>query len=354
MGALTPEFLMDLESRMQVITENDYARLSSNLWWSRLMKKKTTGARRELLAWLLSTAQIVDTGPKGGKVGYDEILSQMTEFETTFAGRGLKIHKSQLEDTDGDGADAAMKWSGDIGAYMAYWPQKQCVKLLKNGHLTDSKSYDAVEFFSKAHPVNPQNTGKGTFANLFSGAAASTPSTDPNDAGYPGACPIDDSVSVDVALANLSKIVAYIEGIKMPNGEDPRFLRPVGILAPPRMRQRVVQLTNAKFIAQAASSGGGSGDVEALIQSFGFSQPILAQELSGFESDTTFFLICEELSSTQLGGLVYIEREAFKIQYYTGAQLPDLARMNELEWLTQGRYAAGYGHPFCLFKCKAT
>lgn len=345
MGAITPQFLMDLESRMQVITENEYVRLSSNSWWPKFMRKRTTEARRDVLTWLLTTAQIEDTGPQGGKMSYDEILSQQTEFETKFAGRGLRIHKSQLEDTDGNGVDLAVKWSGDIGAYMGYWAQKQLVKLIKAGHNADAVSYDKVPFFSASHPTNPFDVGVGTYSNVFTGAAAGV---------YPGACPIDDSVNVDVALGNLSKIYAYVEGLKMPNGEDPRFLTPCAILAPPRMRSRVTQLLNAKVIAQSATGGAGSADVEALISSFGFEAPTIAQELSGFENDTTFFVACRELTSSQLGAFVFIEREQFKINYYTGAQLPDFNRTNLLEWQTQGRYAAGYGHPFTIFKCKGT
>lgn len=345
MGALTPEYLMDLESRMQVITENEYAKLASNLWWPRLMRKKTTGARRDILAWLLSTAQIDDTGPQGGKMFYDEVLAQMTEYETTFAGRGLRLAKSQLEDTDENGVAMAVKWSGDVGSYMAYWPQKKLVKLVKDGHLAASQSYDKVPFFSASHPVNPFDTGKGVYANLFTGVASGS---------YPGACPIDDSVTVDVALVNLAKVFAYIESIKMPNGEDPRFLRPRCILHGPRMRRRVTQLTKAKYIAQAAASGGGSADIEAVVNDFDFDSPICAAELAGYESDTTWFVVCEELNTSQLGGFLYIEREAFSINYYTGAQLPNLNRTNLLEWQTQGRYAAGYGHPFTIFKVKAT
>ena len=121
------------------------------------------------------------------------------------------------------------------------------------------------------------------------------------------------------------------------------------------MQARLAQLTNAKFIAQAASSGGGSGDVEALIASFGFVEPVIADELAGWENDTTWFLACEEITSDQLGAFLYIDREPFKINYYTGAGGgtgvdANLGRMNELEWQCQGRNGTGYGHPFLMFK----
>jgi hypothetical protein len=355
MGAITPEFLMDLESRMQVVTENEYLRLASNVWWPLVMKKRPTGSRREILAWLISTAMIEDIGPKGGKLGYDEILSKTMEIETTFAGKGLKLHRAQLEDTDGNGVDLAVKWSGDIGAYMGYWPQKKATYILKNGHTTTTPAtvaYDGLSFFNAAHFVNAIDATAGTYANIFTGAPAAASGLTP---AYPGTCPIDDSVSVDTALTNLSKVVAYIKSIKMPNGEDPRFLRPTQLIVPPRMQQRATQLTNAKFIAQSAGGGSaGSGDVEKVIASFGFTQPTVADELAGFESDTTCFLVCEQMSESQLGGIVYVEREAFSITYYTGQTLPDFRRNQELEWITQGRYGVQVGHPFTIFKLKGT
>lgn len=365
MPALTPQFLMDFESRMQVIQEREYTRLASNMWYSRVMKNRpSSGGRRELLTFMLSTAKIEDYGTAGGKVVFEDLVSKYTEFEQRYAGAGLKLQRAQLVDVDGNGIDLAAQWSADIGAYMGYWPQKQLVSLIKNGATSGYNSYDAVTFFNTAHPVNPFNTGYGTFSNIFTSSANSTPSTDPNDAGYPGAVPIDDSVSVDTALTNLSKAVAYIRSIRMPNGEDPRFLRPEIIIAPPRMQQRVTQLTNAKFIAQVASTGSnttsaGTGDVDALIRSFGFVEPIIADELAGFETDTTWFLGCSQIAASQLGAFTYIDREPFRVTYYTGQGGGNgvdaiLDRADELEWHCKGRNVSGYGHPYLFFKCKAS
>lgn len=346
---VTPEFLFDLESRMQVITERDYAAFSRNLWWSRLMKTRESKSRREMLAWLLSTAQIYDMGKDGGNMQFDELVSKTTEFENRFAGAGLKLKKSELEDLDGSGLDLATAWASDIASQMAYWPQKKLVELMKNGHSAGYESYDGKTFFASDHPVNPFNAGAGTFQNIFTGAASGA---------YPGACPIS-GVTIDVARTNLSKIIAYIKGIKMPNGVDPRFLRPRIIVAGPALEETVVQLTSSKYIAQGAASGGGSGDVEAVIQSRNFEPPIIADELGGdFESGTTFFVGCD-MADRQIGPFVYVDREPFKITYYTGegggtGVDRDLSRMDELEWHAKGRNVAGFGHPFLFFKCKAS
>lgn len=351
---LTPQFLFDLQSRMQLATEDEYARLSANLWWSRITKVLPSQSKKEIVSWLLNTAKIEDLEQTGGKVTFEDIVASYTQFEPKFAGTGLRLPKAELEDHDGNGVNLAAHWSRDVGAYAAYWPQKQVASMLKNGESAGYTSYDDVTFFNNAHPLNPYRSSYGTFANVFTGAAASTPSTDPNDAAYPGACPIGDTVTVDVALANLSKAIGYIRSIRMPNGEDPRMLRPVGLIGGPGSMARLAQLTNAKFIAQAASSGGGSGDVEMLIQTLGFTQPIIADELAGFESNGTHFLVCEQLSSSGLGGLVYVEREPFSVRYYDNLSQAELGRMDDLEWHIKGRNVVGYGHPYLIFKLKAS
>jgi hypothetical protein len=352
MPALTPSFVMDFESNMSTITEDEYAAFSGNLWWQKIMRTRPTSSKRELVAWLIATAQIEDIGALGGSMPFADIVSKYTEYTVREAGAGLKLRRAQLEDTDGDGMDAAAKWSGDIGAYMAYWPQKKLVELIKNGHSAGYESYDSVPFFSKLHKVNPF-AGTATFANIFTGAAASVAATDANAAAYPGAAPIDDSVTTDVAFTNLSKVCAYIRSIKMPNNDDPRFLRPAFLLHGPRMAQRTAQLTNAKFLAQAATGGAGSADVEALIKSLGLTEPLCADEFAGFESDTTYWVGCEQMSTRQLGGFVYVEREPFKINYYGPQDEAQLNRIDELEYHCKGRNVAGFGHPFVFFKVKA-
>jgi hypothetical protein len=349
MPALTPTFLMDLESRMSVITEREYNRLNANLWWKQVTKIRGSTGRRDVLTWLLSTAQIKDQG-KGGNIAFDDLVSTLTEIETKFSGAGLKLTKAQLEDTDGGGMDLAGQWSADIGAYMGYWPQKQVTDLLKNGHTASLyTAYDAKAFFASDHPVNPFNTVAGSYANIFTGSSAPASGNTP---AYPGACPIDDGVSTETALINLGKILSYIASIRMPNGDDPRFLRPRAIFTPPRMFPRGVQLTNAKFLAQTAGSAGGSGDVEALIKALGFATPFMVDELAGFESDTTFYVACEQLSSSQLGAVIYTEREPFAINYYGVVDQAVLGRARELEWQCHGRNVVSPGHPYLLFKCK--
>lgn len=351
--ALTPQFLVDLETRMQTISEREYARLTANLWWQQITKVKQSTGKKDILTWLLSTAMIRPL-ENGGKMIFEDLVARYTEVVNKFAGAGLILTKAQLEDTyngivGGEGMDLAGEWSSQIGAYMSYWPQKQVSHLLKNGHTASLYTgYDGKAFFASDHPVNPFNDAAGTFQNIFTSSASGS---------YPGACPIDDSVTTDVALQNMGKIFSYIASIKMPNGEDPRFLRPKALIVPPRMFPRAVQLTQAKFLAQTAGSGaaqGGSGDVEALIKGLGYATPTMADELSGFEDDKTFFVAAEQATSSELGAVVYVERDAFAINFYGTQDQAVLNRKDELEWHAKGRNTVSSGHPYLLFKCKGS
>jgi hypothetical protein len=338
MPALTPSFVMDLESRMSIITEREYERLNNNLWWKSVARLRPATGRREVVVWLLSTAQIHDQGD-GGNISFSDLVSQTTEIENRHAGEGLKLSRAQLEDTDGGGMDLAAQWSADIGAYMAYWPQKLVTHVMKFG--TDPllyNSYTTKPFFAIDHPLNPFKVAAGTYFNLHTGANAGK---------------VDDSVTTDVALAAMSKVFSNICSIKMPNGEDPRMLRPIQIFCGPRLFPRMVQLTSAKFLAQTATGGAASGDVEALIKALGFATPIQVDELAGFENDTTWFVGVDTLATSQLGAVVYSEREAFRINYYGTVDQVTLGRSQELEWQCHGRNVARPGHPFLLHKVLA-
>lgn len=344
MGLLTSSYLVDLETRMKLISNQEYQRLASNVWWPRVAKRRESQTRVERLIWLLETARIQRTGRGGGNVEFEDLLSTSTEIESENAAAGLKIKKEKLDDLDGNGVQIAGEWSRQIGAYAAYWPQKCVAKAI----LANPTAYDGVAFFHATHYVNPYNSALGSYSNLFTGAAAGS---------YPGALPIDASVTLDAAVSNIAKAVAYAATIKMPSGEDPRMLKLGAIMGPPALSTRMTQITNAKYIAQAATGGGAaSADVEAVVRSWGLGEPIVAPELAAAfgGSDTDYYLLMEEVTTNELGGFCYVDREPFSIVYNGPMTDAQLARIREIQWLTEGRNTVAPGHPYLFLKCRST
>lgn len=344
MPAVTVSWLMDFESRMQRIIEAEYLRLvsSENTWWDAITRVRPSQSKRELLAWILNTAYLVDQG-QGGNIEFEDPVMLETEFTVKTAGKGLRLRRQQFEDLDGNGVQLATEWAAQMGAQHGYWPQRQIAALLKAGET--GTTYDGRPFFDTAHPNDGNkdgNTDNGTFANLLVGA------------GYR----IDSGVTLDQAAINLAAVYAKIRKFLMPNGKDPRMLRPAGILCGPAMYPRVSQLLDAKFLAIAAASGGGSGDFTGYTTRMGYGRTTEAPELVESEYDTSYYVILEQLAASQLGAMVYVDREPFSIRYYTGrggglGVDAILDRTDMLEWHSSGRNVAGYGHPFLIVKVKA-
>lgn len=392
MPEITPSFVMQYERRMRAMTEDEYVRRLSakNIWWNKLLRTTNIEGKTERITWLLNTAMIESVGPTGsGGLTFEDLVTQTVEYPTFRHGKGIKVQRDQIEDLDGTGLNVLAEWSKQIGNDTAYYPQRLAAQLILNGANTDgsANAYDNVPYFADqtaqtiggvsvpGHPYNPYRPSLGGYANWCKGAANGT---------YPGALPIDDGVDVDDALVNLGKAIAYISTVKMPNGVDPRFLTPAYIVAPPRMAPRLRQLMNASFVAQTAGSGAGSGDVKALIEGWGLGTPVIAQELGAsveytyqspfvvastgnvnFKtetvsgSDTSWYIVCQENATTQLGGLLYVLRKPFKVNYYTGdsggtAMSAELDRANEFEYHCQGRMSAQYGHPYSIFRFDAS
>jgi hypothetical protein len=403
---VTPQFIMEYERRMRVNQERQYAKLvlAKNYWANKVLRPLKIEGRTERVTWLLETAMIRPIGPSGaGGMTFQNLVSATVEYTSFKHGHGIRVQRDQLEDLDGDGLNQLIGWATQVGQQIGYYPQKLLAQLILNGANTDgsANAYDGLPFFmdntvgtgnaspdndySNGHYYNPYNSVVGGYYNWLHGAAITASAG--NHQSYPGALPIDDTVSVETALINLGKAIAYLATVKQANGQDPRFLQPAYLIAPPRMAPRVNQLMQAKFIAQAGASGTGTGDVMATIEGFGLGKQVIAPELganftyttqmpfvpSGTTgtggqpqflqetltgSDTTYYLVTEDAAETALGALLHVQRDPFRVRYFGegGSSTMDaqISRMDEFEYQCKGRMSCQYGHPFGIVRIDST
>jgi phage major head subunit gpT-like protein len=349
---LTPVLLQTLETQIKRVSDESYRGKLSSLWWQNVANADTTTAGRTVKTWLLDSARLTRTND--GEFSSQEMYAIQHEYSVEFAGGGLEMSKTEFDDDDTSpiAYQQAAEWAKQMGAQFAYYPQRLVADALIGGNtVTTMKAYDGLQFFSTAHPNNPSVSAWGTYANLFTGGASGS---------YPGALPIDNGVTVDVAFANLTKLFAYVRGMKSSNGRDPRGLSFAGIVTPPALFPRVSQLLDAKYIAQAAAGGGAaSADVTKITQIFaGFGTPICADEISAAlgGSDTDYYVLLKYDAGnlTELGGLSYVQREPFNIVYNGVMDDAKLQRTNKLQWNARGRNTLAFGHPYYLLKCRAT
>ena len=340
---LSPSFIYDLETNMRIISNQNYQRLLQETWWPRVAKVLATKTRKERVHWLLDTAKI--TEQDDGEARFEDLVMQTYEVEHKFAGTALQVNRTEFEDLDANGVDQASAWARQVSMQAAYWPQKILAKAI----LANPVTYDSLAFFHGAHPVNPFDADAGTYANDFTGSASGT---------YPGALPIGAGTSTADAITNLYKARTYIGNLKCANGEDPRNLQVNAIIAPRALEERVTEITSAELVVRDApnGTGGGAANAAAMIRKLGLGEPIIAPEL-GAEfggSDTTYYLLCSEITSDDLGAWAYLDREPFQVRYYGLLDDAQLGRMNQLQWHMTGRNAIAPGHPFMMFRCQAT
>lgn len=347
MALLTSAFLFDLESNMRVISENTYLALSKDQWW-RLAARELTGSstKKERILWLLETG-FLEYGVEG-QTQFMDMATVMTEYEHQYlTGSGLKMLKSQLEDSDANGVAIATKWSRTMGALAANFPQQELARVI----LSNPVAYDAVTYFhanaggNTGHPIDPTNPGGARFANHFTGAPS---------ANNPGAVPLN-TATIDLAQANINRALAYISSIPQPNGKNPRKLKPTRLFVPPALHYAAILATQSKLIALGSQGGGGgSADVSLVVSAFDLEVvkvPEFASSLGG--SDTDYYIGCEDVGG-ELGAFVYSNREPFNVTYHGPLTDAQLASKREYEWLPHGRSVVGPGHPYLFFKASAT
>jgi hypothetical protein len=397
-GFYNPSFQYRIDQSILKIKETAYANFlkSENCWYPAITRLIPTRSAKQFVTWVLETAYLESLG-----MSTDLPARELALVETSFVpgnvGGRYEISLNQFTDLDGAGVNLIEDWVTQVTQQGVIYPQLQLGKYLLGGEAaaTAQQTYDSQVFFSQSHPYNPVTgvqANCGTFSNIFTGTKGSAwgggggtcPTTDPNLTIYPGALNVLTS-TFDASLEYLQHIAAYIGSIRMSNGLMPRYLRPLGILAPTTLCPRLSQLLAAKSIAYPASSlGAGSMDiagglpvehvgamieqkVEGQLQALGFKAILQAPELTIATSSTdktfpslaadptSFYVIAEQIAMSQLGGLVWSEREPIATTQYWpyDGKNADLGRRNVMECQARGRSTPAYGHPYYIFKCKA-
>jgi phage major head subunit gpT-like protein len=326
---VTPQFLISFEDTIRGLQTGNWQRVQANLYWSSLMKVRPTGAKRELLTWLLETAKIHNLA-NGGNKRFDDMIAATHSLEVENWGQALRLTKNEIEDNQlannptVGALDYARKWASDAGAAAAYHPQDQLVKLVKAG--TTALGYDGVSFFNASHPVNP-NGGGGVYSNIITGVPI-------NAAPGVGQTELDAFV---VAQKNFAKALAKVAEQKFFNG-IPRYLKPTAMVVPTALQYRAEQLTQGDILGQT-SNVLTKRNINVIVDPQFDAEP------------DVYYLGVEDMMSDEMGAFLYSEREPFSTKFYGPQTEAALNRMKMFEWDLEGRNTATYGHPYMFYRC---
>lgn len=327
--ALSPKVLARVEERMRVISEDAYAEALSNIWWPKFAREITSGASAEHL-YMLMTGGAMDYGTEGQREFMEQAISRLDLEPKFFTAPGLQVLKSELDDSNGAGFQKASQWAGDTSVKATLFPQHKLAAAIK----ANPVCFDGQNFFDTDHPLLPGDPDSDTFANDLTGSASGD---------YPGAVPITGTV--EEANDNIAKALAYIRGIKGPDGVTCLNLKPVALLGSPTIYRQALLATKAQFIGGTK----GATDVSARVNDFDLDL-ISAGELAG---DSSYYIACRQVG-TEVGSWIWLNRETPNISYYGPMTDAQLARMDVFEWGVRGRGVIAPARPTFMFRCKAT
>jgi len=332
---ITPQWLSDFETSLNVLISSQSERIVRNLIWDKVADQKESKARRELYFFLLESMKLTAEN-LGGNKRFDEMVAKSLEIENKEFGAGLVLTRNEIEDNqmkDPAGMpplDYAAAWARKMAANAARFPQDALFDLLATGET--ATGYDGVAFFSASHPTF--DAAGTTFQNLLTGGASGS---------FPGACPIDagGAATLDIAATNFGKAVAFVEGLTGADGKT-RNLKVKYAMAGVGLRKRLLELLDTKYLTTTG--------IENVISRYGI-EPIIASEITA--ASTYYYLICE-FEPGEGGPLIYQRRREFELRPFSYTDDAALSRARQLEWHFDGRNAMAFGHPWMIFKVKAS
>lgn len=330
-NVLSLQYLHGVQDNMRLVSENAFGAIGATLQYDKIATTITDQAA-EVRLILPIDSETIDYNVDEGYIAFSRLEETSMVFNYQHDTKGLKVTRSEF--TDGDyGAKRCADWAKNIGILAAYTPERKTWDLVVSNPVGQ---LDGLTLFHNAHPLNPKQLATGTYTNRFYGAAAAG---SPNN---PGACPIDTSVAADVALANLGKAISGVTQVKAANGITPRRLRVKYIIVNAGLEARARQLTGAAFL--------NNSDVGPIVANQGL-QVVMVPELP---INTTYYLAVEEVAGSEIGAVVFWEREAFSIHYIDGLTDAQLSAANELHWHGRGREAVFPGLPYKIFRVEPT
>lgn len=336
-----PAVVRRIEDNIEYKVVDTWARRIKKQWWSRFVKKRQQMSSKEHVQWMLNTAKIRPIG-KGGNLHYEDIIEVMDTFTVKDFGSGLRLTKKQIR--DGEAFDRAGQWATAMGKAAAMWPQQQTTNILKNGKT--KIGYDKVPFFSLAHPLNPFIPG-ATYPNIH--------------------------YNMPFSPENLAEGYRLVEEALDVDGQ-PRNTEAKIVAAGTIERLAVTQALKAEFFADPVRSGTTASAVNVIKTTYGFEEPIIAPEfnerLTGYYDDATglyssvqsagvgktlktrgvWYLICDAVEDSEVGGIVYSEAEPFELRGYSFEDDVKLAQMDAYEWQFKGENEIKLGHPYLIHR----
>lgn len=299
--------VMALNKTLQSVYNASYETAAKNRWASEVANEVEGAGVSDLKEFLIEDLKIrVGTG-----VEYSDLRTHSMEIAHAQAAGGFRVRDRDFKTQN------AMQIKTDaaagLGTSATLLGQKMLLTLINS---TTAKAYDGLSFWNAAHYVNYKDTTQGVYLNA--------------------------ETNKDLTGDNLAAAAAVIEGRVMADG-TPRNIKAKWLLHAPSLKKKAHEATGAEFISATQNVIAKKSvyditpvQVPGLAQVGGKDVWIVAGELEGGGTFARAFGISTLIPTT--------------LTNFDGLTTPELARMQELEYLVTGDLAAYLGHPYLVYR----
>jgi phage major head subunit gpT-like protein len=304
---LTPAALAAIATNFQTLFQG--ALKATRTQWQMFAMLVNSSTKTELHAWLDEIDELREwIGPRQ----IANLAARAQELENKKYERTIAVKRDDVED-DRLGLYAPRLQL--LGEAAALWPDKLVVDALNNGGA--AVCYDGQYFFDTDHPLDPEDTSKGTQSNLHTTMALSSD--------------------------NYRTVRARAMNIKGRSGV-PMGIVPNLLIVPPALEGTALEIVKADMIAAtaAAKTNVMRGTAEVMVV------PRLASVPS--TGDTTWYLAC---TTKAVKPIIFQQRAAPEMTSLTDPANDHVFQREEYLYGVRARGAGGYGLWQLIHKCTA-
>jgi phage major head subunit gpT-like protein len=287
-------------------------------YWDRLATEVPSSTRENHYGW-------IGRLPKIREWLGERIVNNLSSREYTLKNRQFEETLGLKREDILDDQLGLFNMSLDmLGMQAKLWPDSLIVDLLQNGHTATAPyaAFDGQPFFSASHPVDVDDSSKGTYSNYSSTGMALT-------------------------SANFNTVYNTMVGYLGEDGQ-PLGVVPDLLIVPPQLKLAALQILNATFTAPAAAAGQNAASTVQTNMLQGWADHIAHPYLAN--QATTWYL-----ASTQfpIRPFIWQLREPISFTYRNSPTDDNVFKRREFQYGIDGRGNAGFSLPFLCYKAVA-
>lgn len=277
-------------------------------WWNRLAMEMPSQTAEEVYAWLQKLPGL-RPWPKGSprkrnRTGANAYRLRNEKFEDTVA--------VAVDDFEDDRIGIYAPMFEMMGHAVARFPDLKVAETIMLG--TSALCFDGKPFFATDHPVDMNDAGKGTYANLRASK------------------PLDE--------ANLNSGIAAFANFKDESGER-IGVRPTRLVVPPSLRSTAAKLVEADTIIQIV------GSVAAAVSNTN-KGIVTVEVIDELEAEPDVWYLAADYGPMK--PIIYQHRLSSGLVRKTSETDDNVFDDDEYVWGVKERAAFGYSFPFLMLR----